>query len=101
VWDLLPNEHAAAWQPAPDAFAARLSVRFLDDVPDGAGRKLITVSHWNKLLKGALVRHVLATQLDDPAGLRAFEHPLGYVYEPSLTETSGATTTVSLIARRP
>jgi cytoplasmic iron level regulating protein YaaA (DUF328/UPF0246 family) len=100
VWDLLPNEHAAAWQPAPGAFAARISVRFLDDVAAGAGRKLVTVSHWNKLLKGALVRHVLATQLDDPDGLTAFEHPLGYVYDASHTETTGDTTTVSLIARR-
>ena len=100
VWDLLPNEHAAAWQPGDDAFDSRITVRFLDDVADGPGRKLITVSHWNKLLKGALVRHILATQLDDADGLVDFEHPLGYVYEPSLTVTDGGVTTVSLIARR-
>lgn len=100
VWDLLPNEHANAWQPGDGAFRTRVSVKFLDDVADGSGRKLVVVSHWNKLLKGALVRHVLATQLDDPAGLSEFEHPLGYRYEPALTRVDGITTTVSLIARR-
>jgi hypothetical protein len=29
-----------------------------------------------------------------------FEHPEGYVYEPSLTVTSGRTTDVTLVARR-
>ena len=101
VWDLLPNEHAAAWQPRRDDDVRRITVRFLDDVPAGSGRKLVTVSHWNKLLKGALVRHVLRTQLDEPEGLAEFEHPLGYGYEPSLTETTDLATTVSLIARRP
>lgn len=101
VWDLLPNEHAAAWQPAPGSLGPRISVKFLDDVPDGAGRKLVAVNHWNKLLKGALVRHVLATQLDDPAGLIEFDHPLGYRYEPSFTETADGITNVSLVARRP
>ena len=100
VWDLLPHEHAAAWNPAQDATRRRISVKFLDDVTDGAGRKFVSVSHWNKLLKGALVRHVLATQLDDPEGLAEFEHPLGYRYDPSLTVVAGPTTTVALVARR-
>lgn len=101
VWDLLPNEHSAAWNPAATGLGRRISVRFLDDVPDGAGRKLIAVSHWNKLLKGALVRHVLATQIDDHTALAAFDHPMGYRYEPSLTEVSGDLVTVSLVARTP
>lgn len=105
VWDLLPNEHSSAWRPPANSYRARISVRFLDDVADGKGRKLITVSHWNKLLKGALVRHVLATQLSDPDGLTRFEHPLGYVYDPSLTRTlpgggTPPTVEVSLVARR-
>ena len=101
VWDLLPNEHAAAWSPDPTDVARRISVKFLDDVADGAGRKLVAVSHWNKLLKGALVRHVLATQLDDEAGLAGFEHPLGYRYDASLTTIDRGIVTVSLVARRP
>lgn len=105
VWDLLPNEHSSAWRPPAASYRARISVRFLDDVPDGKGRKLTTVSHWNKLLKGALVRHILATQLTDPDGLAQFEHPLGYVYDPALTHTlpgggTPPTVEVSLVARR-
>jgi uncharacterized protein len=89
VWDLLPNEHRAAWAPdlsGPESPRAVVSVRFLDEVERDGRRQLVTVSHWNKLLKGALVRHVVATQLDDVDGLAAFTHPLGYVYNPSLTE---------------
>ncbi|MFN8050096.1 MAG: peroxide stress protein YaaA [Acidimicrobiales bacterium] len=102
VWDLLPNEHAAAWSPDPSSFAARVSVKFVDDTGTGAARKTVTVSHWNKLLKGALVRHVLATQLDDPAGLAEFDHPLGYRYRPELTTVGDdGHIEVSLVARRP
>src|SRR5690606_26057054 len=64
VWNLLPNEHAAAWRPAGTA-AAMIGVRFLDEVERDGDRVLVTVSHWNKLLKGALVRHVVTRQLDD------------------------------------
>ncbi len=97
VWDLLPNEHAAAWAPDDARLASRIHVRFVDrSVTDGVER-LVVVSHWNKLLKGALVRHVLATQLDDPSGLEAFDHPLGYRYAPSLTTRDGNRVTVSLI----
>ncbi len=89
VWDLLPNEHRAAWAPdlgGPDAPRAVVAVRFLDEVVRNGQRQLVTVSHWNKLLKGALVRHVVTTQLDDVDGLATFTHPLGYVYDPALTE---------------
>ena len=98
VWDLLPNEHTAAWDP-PVA-GRRVRVRFLDDVVKNGERTLVTVSHWNKLLKGALVRHVVEHGLDDPAGLVDFDHPQGYRYEPSLTETTGTTTDIALVTRR-
>jgi uncharacterized protein len=96
VWDLLPKEHFAAW-PASGAPRRRIAVRFLDDKGDGA---LITVSHWNKLLKGALVRHVVETRLTDPDGLAEFAHPQGYVYRPELTVVEGDRTVVSLVAPR-
>jgi cytoplasmic iron level regulating protein YaaA (DUF328/UPF0246 family) len=104
VWNLLPNEHAAAWKPdlaGVDAPSAVITVRFLDAVVRGGRTELVTVSHWNKLLKGALVRHVLATQLADPDGLVEFGHPLGYRYEPDLTvvEPDGVRTAVSLVKR--
>lgn len=101
VWDLLPGEHAAAWDPRAAAPRRRISVKFLDDVGTGRDRRLVAVSHWNKLLKGALVRHVLDTQLDDHEGLAEFRHPLGYDYRPDLTESAGDLTTVSLVTRRP
>ena len=103
VWDLLPNEHRAAWAPPPagsgtTAPTAVLSARFLDEHPVRRGeRSFTTVSHWNKLLKGALVRHVLSTQLDDPAGLSAFTHPEGYTYDPSLTVEHGGRTDLAFV----
>ena len=98
VWDLLPNEHAAAWNPS--VTGRRVRVRFLEDVVKNGERTLVTVSHWNKLLKGALVRHVVEHGLDDPAGLVDFDHPEGYCYDPSLTETTDTTTDIVLVTRR-
>jgi cytoplasmic iron level regulating protein YaaA (DUF328/UPF0246 family) len=71
VWDLLPGEHAAAWRPDEVRLRRRVTVRFLD----GQGR---TVSHWNKLLKGALVRHLLIERPSGPEELAGWEHPSGY-----------------------
>jgi cytoplasmic iron level regulating protein YaaA (DUF328/UPF0246 family) len=99
VWNLLPNEHAAAWT-RPDSCAAVVEVRFLDDVERKGRRELVTVSHWNKLLKGALVRHVVTNQLREPDGLARFEHPQGYVYRPDLTVETGGVLRVSLVAVR-
>ena len=98
VWDLLPNEHTAAWDPS--VTGRRVRVRFLDDVVKNGERALVTVSHWNKLLKGALVRHVVEHGLDDPAVLIDFDHPEGYRYDPSLTETTDTTTDIALVTRR-
>ena len=103
VWDLLPGEHRAAWRPdavgtGSGAPAAVLAVRFLDeDAPERGERRFRTVSHWNKLLKGALVRHVLTTGADEPDALAGFSHPQGYVYDPTLTEEGSGTTTVALV----
>jgi len=94
VWDLLPNEHRNAWAPCvtpgdPDAPRRLISVRFHDEVVGAGGTtRLVTVSHWNKLLKGELVRHVLARQLVEVGDLVDFEHPLGYRYDPDLTRVA-------------
>jgi cytoplasmic iron level regulating protein YaaA (DUF328/UPF0246 family) len=82
VWDLLPNEHAAAWDPRGLAVARRLTVRFVDN--DGR-----TLSHWNKLLKGALVRFLAETGADDPAALAPFTHPTGYCFDPAASDLGG------------
>ena len=74
VWDLLPNEHSAAVDWAALAPARRVTVRFLD----GQGR---TVSHWNKLLKGSLVRWILTERPAGPESLEGFQHPLGYRFD--------------------
>lgn len=71
VWDLLPIEHAAAWTPAEVPHRRRITVRFVD-------RQGATVAHWNKLLKGALVRRLLLEPEDDPRALAGWRHPAGY-----------------------
>ncbi|WP_426572320.1 YaaA family protein [Aquihabitans sp. McL0605] len=82
VWDLLPIEHSAAitW---PDLEPLeRVTVRFVD--ASGA-----TVSHWNKLLKGSLVRWLAAHPGAGVDDLEAFDHPLGYRFDPIATEREG------------
>lgn len=71
VWDLLPQEHAAAMDWASATPRQRVTVRF----EDAGGR---TVTHWNKLLKGSLVRWLLEEQPSVPSELSGFRHPLGY-----------------------
>jgi len=70
VWDLLPNEHRAAWDPAAVPMRRHLRVR----VVDADGR---TVGHWNKLVKGALVRRLLTEGADDPSALDGWVHASG------------------------
>lgn len=88
LWNLLPKEHDNAWVCPTPATGRTMSVKFLDEqarAPRGP-RQFTTVNHWNKLLKGALVRHILATGADEPDALLGFDHPEGYVYDSSLTE---------------
>jgi cytoplasmic iron level regulating protein YaaA (DUF328/UPF0246 family) len=92
VWNLLPNEHAAAWRPP--ATLPQWSVRFLDRAPDGS---LVAVSHRNKALKGALVRFLTAHPSAGAEDLAAWDHPDGYLLQPALTEERGGTTVLSLV----
>jgi cytoplasmic iron level regulating protein YaaA (DUF328/UPF0246 family) len=94
VWNLLPAEHDAAWRPGDVHMRAHRTVRFLERRPDGSLR---AVSHWNKLLKGALVRFLLEhphAGLDD---LADWQHPLGYRLALELTEQVGAATALSFV----
>jgi hypothetical protein len=91
VWDLLPNEHEAAVDWTACAPARRVTVRFLD----AEGR---TVSHWNKLLKGSLVRWLLTAQPPGPERLGAFRHPLGYRFDRRASSLDGPVATVVLRA---
>jgi cytoplasmic iron level regulating protein YaaA (DUF328/UPF0246 family) len=74
VWNLLPNEHAAAWRP-PDVLQ-QWTVRFLERGQDGT---LTAVSHRNKALKGSLVRYLLAHPSAEPADLRGWIDRSGVV----------------------
>ena len=94
VWNLLPNEHSAAWDPP--AGLAQITVRFLEPRPDGS---LSAVSHWNKYLKGALVRYLLENPAAGPADLRTWKHPSGFRLDPKLTEQRGDLTVLSLVLR--
>ena len=103
VWNLLPKEHDNAWAPfapahASSAPSAIFSVKFLDEgKPVKGERSFTTVNHWNKLLKGALVRFILETGADDPKALSTFRHPEGYRYDRTLTETTATGTVVSMV----
>ena len=69
--------------------ACRVTVRFLDL----EGR---TVSHWNKLLKGSLVRWLLIEQPLGPEALAGFHHPLGYRFDPEASVLDGPVAAVVL-----
>ena len=92
VWNLLPNEHAAAWV-AP-AGTAQWTVKFLERRPDGS---LVAVSHWNKLLKGALVRFLVEHPGAAPADLVEWHHPLGYRLDPARTGPQGDLTVLTFV----
>ena len=95
VWDLLPKEHIAAWDHSKIEIRNRFTVKFLKADADG---QLRTVNHWSKLLKGALIRHLVsnpeAAESTDlvPELLTNFSHPEGYKYRPDISsEIAGAT----------
>ena len=103
VWNLLPKEHDNAWAPFAPAHSSSVpsaifSVKFLDEgKPVKGERSFTTVNHWNKLLKGALVRFILETGADDPKALSTFRHPEGYRYDRTLTETTASGSVVSMV----
>src|SRR6187455_1909887 len=89
VWNLLPNEHALAWDPP--AGLEQWTVRFLER----RNGKVTTVSHDNKSLKGALVRYLLANPSAEPTDLAAWKHPAGYRLDRKRTEQRGSLTVLS------
>lgn len=96
VWDLLPQEHRAAW-PHSDAPARRVRAVFLNEERSGRTARFTTVSHWNKLLKGSLVRYIVAHQATTLDALARFCHPGGYEYRPEMTEEDRGITTVAFV----
>jgi uncharacterized protein len=94
VWDLLPNEHAAACDWPATGPGRRVTLR----VVDADGR---TVSHWNKLLKGAIVRWILTERPAGPEDLVGFDHPAGYRFDPEASDLGPERAAVVLRAGRP
>jgi len=94
VWDLRPNEHAAAWRIG-DTPSRIILVEFLEERP---GRGLVTVSHWNKLLKGILTRHLVSIGRPTVDSLADFEFD-GFAWEPDSTTTAGRVTTTKVVRR--
>lgn len=100
IWDLLPLEHSAAWNSALVPCKSRIRVKFLERSTDG---QMKTVTHLSKLLKGALVRHIVSnsSEAGSPESalelMAGFSHPEGYEYRPDLTtEADDATELVFL-----
>jgi len=92
VWNLLPIEHNAAWT-AP-AQLNQITVKFFERRQDGS---LVAVSHWNKFLKGALVRQLLEHPETTPTSLESWQHPSGYRLDPALTEKRDAVMLLSFV----
>jgi uncharacterized protein len=91
VWNLLPVEHDVAFSAAG---LPQCSVSFLEPGPGG---RLVAVAHWNKLLKGALVRHLLSHPATTPGALAEWEHPLGFRLDPGRTTIEGDRTRLFLV----
>lgn len=88
VWNLLPKEHDAAIVDAwggGATVAEHYTVTFLQ--PNSKG-ELTAVSHWNKFLKGALVRHLVEHPDTSPADLGRWEHPSGFRFDDERTTTT-------------
>lgn len=96
IWDLLPNEHSAAWDSARVTYESRFTVKFLERRDDG---QLKTINHWSKALKGALIRHLVSNP--EAAGsaetalelASIFSHPEGYEFSQELTSQNSDRTT--------
>ncbi len=76
VWDLLPGAHRRAWD-CRASMAAHWRVKFVKR----QGKKLRTVSHWSKALKGALIQFICERELVEAETLAEFEHPEGYKFQ--------------------
>ena len=100
IWDLLPIEHSAAWDSSKVRYQTRFTVKFLERNTVG---ELKTVNHRSKLLKGALIRHLVtnteaAGSADSALDLLAgFSHPEGHVFNPELTSESDSVTEIVFV----
>ena len=100
IWDLLPNEHSAAWNPSAVDYKKRFTVKFVQRSDKGQFK---VVSHWSKLLKGALIRHLVSN--GEAAGstkyaielVAGFSHPEGYEFSAEMTSSTDNVTSVIFV----
>lgn len=71
VVDLLPNEHRAAWTPAPDRYAGFSRVTFVERTGRSKGA---AVGHDAKAAKGLLARHLLTSRSAPATALSSWAH---------------------------
>ena len=100
IWDLLPIEHSAAWEPSAVHYASRFTVKFLQRTFDG---KLRTISHWSKALKGAVVQY-LVSNINTAANpslclelIAKFSHPEGYKFADEFTREGEGVTEITFL----
>lgn len=100
IWDLLPIEHSAAWEPSAVHYTNRFTVKFLQRTFDG---KLKTISHWSKALKGSVV-HYLVSNISAAANpssclelIAKFSHPEGYKFADELTREIDGVTEITFL----
>ena len=96
IFDLLPQEHAAAWEPARVPYAQRLTVRFVEERPDGTR---MVVSHNAKALKGQLARYLLESDAPSSAAVRSFTVD-GYELEPGESDLAERDAWATFVRRR-
>lgn len=71
VVDLLPNEHATAWEPPNERGTTVVRVSFTERA---GGHQGAVVGHDAKAAKGLLARHLLLSAGDPRRALETFEH---------------------------
>jgi cytoplasmic iron level regulating protein YaaA (DUF328/UPF0246 family) len=84
VWNFLPDPHIRMAE-IPGDVVAQHHIKFVKRVVRSGVAEWKTISHHSKALKGALVRHLLATEATSPSDLRDFTHPDGYRYASHLS----------------
>jgi uncharacterized protein len=97
VWDFLPDQHRRLWDGTGE-MVGRHQVKFVKRVIRSGVAEYKTISHHSKALKGALVRHLLATNATNPEDLQDFIHPDGYVFHRELSVISDRDSTLVFAA---
>jgi cytoplasmic iron level regulating protein YaaA (DUF328/UPF0246 family) len=88
VYDLLPQEHAAAFDAGAHAPATRVRLRVEQEARRGDAVVRTVVGHDAKAVKGRLARWLLEGEVEDPAALAGFA-ALGYELDAAASSLAG------------